>query len=267
MAKIFSAADIIRDSVNQNMQSLLDAWNKELEEAFKALKERAKELNETRGEEAATARRDAYQDAAANADAARLLHYVTGALNTAHSNDSVAIVIPAGVQVASTHLAGPSIGALVDAISELSDELAVAGEDQLPHHQKSAVWALAHGYAPHGNDLAGIIKSHDEDHPWSQRFAQLAKEQLSLPNQSAAPAQLRGHIAHKEIGLLKEYVNHLHAFGAKNLATLLTQSDSKSIASALKPKLPRRGESARQSSMKPAEFHRMLNGLFRSKKN
>ena len=266
MAKVFSAADIIQDSVNKNMESLLSAWDREIEAAEKALRERTKTLNELRGQEAQEAREKAYAQATAAADAGRLLHFVTGALNSAESNDQVSLSIPSGVQVASVHLGGPSIANLMDMIGDLSEELAVVGEDQVSQSQQSALWALAHGYVPHASDLAQIIHAEEKGHPWAQRFADISKDLGALNHEATAPAQLKAHHAHQEIAVLREYVSNLQAFGAKNLAGLVAKSQHPATETILSSKLPPRGQSMAKSSMKPAQFHRMLNELFGLKK-
>lgn len=266
MAKIFSAADIIQDSVNKNMETLLAAWHREIQDAAEALRERTKEINEVRGHEAQEAREKAYEQATANADAGRLLHFVTGALNLAESNDQASISIPSGVQVASVHLSGPSIANLMDMIGDLSEELAVAGEDQSSQSQQSALWALAHGYVPHASDLAQILKAEDKDPAWANRFTEFSQELKDLPREQTAPPQLKARQAHREVAVLKEYVANLQAFGGKNLATLVGKPQALSAEATLSSKIPPRSQTASKSSMNPAQFHRMLNELFSAKK-
>jgi len=268
LAKIISTADLIFDSVNRNLETLLDAWAKELEAADKAFRERAKQLNEKKAQDAAIAKREAFQDLRDAAQASALFHYVSGALNAAEANDSLSISIPAGVQVASTHLSGPSIAALADLISDLSDELAVSGEDDPSQAQQSALWAIAHGYAPHGNDLAEVINQVESGHPWANRFSELATEQTSLPRHQAAPAKLRAFTAHKEINLLQEQVQNIKAFGPENLAQILSTTKSSATKNALQSTLPRRGMmSTTQTKMDNKQFHQMLSKLFADKKS
>lgn len=262
MSRIASPADLIFDSVSRNLTALFEAWSEELKAAEEAFREHAKELNQEKAEAAAEAAREIYHHAGEAAEAASLLHYITGAINVAKSNDSASIVIPSTVQVASCHLSGPMMSALSDLVSDLGDEIESTDEVPLDKAQKSATWALAHGYVPHANDLADMIKAVDLDHPWAQRFAQLAAEQSALQKPIKAPPKLKALIAKQELGLLQEQVQNLQAFGAKNLGTLLLSANPKEVQSVLQSTLPKRSGSKTRTKMNPKQFNQMLNRLF-----
>lgn len=212
---------MIQDSVSKNMQHLLNSWDKEIEAAEKASRERAKQINAEKSQEAQQAARENYQENLVQAETSRLLHYVTGALNHAEANESISVSIPSGVQVASQAIVAPQVGELLEAISDLRAEVNDNDDLGVSQEQYSALWAAAHGFAPHPQDIAALLRSHPQSEAWAQKFDKLSDALASSKPAEKQPGQLQGYLAHREVDTLRAHVQQLQLLGSKNLTGLL----------------------------------------------
>lgn len=227
---------MIQESVSKNMERLLDSWDKEIEAAEKASRERAKQVNAEKSAEAQQAARENFQENLLQAEASRLLHYVTGALNHAEANESISVSIPSGVQVASQAVVAPQVGELLEAISDLRAEVFDNDHLDVSQAQYSALWAAANGFAPHPQDIATLLRSHPDCEAWAQRFDDFSVRLESSQKKEKQPTQLQGHLAHREIDTLRSHVQHLQALGPKNLSLLFCAKPSESLGLGSLPK-------------------------------
>jgi|GEM_PF-5393113 len=230
------SAWMIQDSVSKNMERLLDAWDKEIEAAEKASRERAKQIHAEKSKEAQQAARRNDQETLIDAEASRLLHYVTGALNHAEANESISITIPNGVQVASQAIVAPQVGELLEAIGDLKAEINDNDDQIIDRAQYSALWAAAHGFAPHPNDIADLIRAHPEGEAWAKRFVDFSQNLKAAQRTENQPGQLQGYLAHKEIDTLRSHVQHLQALGPKTLSGLISTKPNGTLPIGVPPR-------------------------------
>ena len=238
------SAWMIQDSVSKNMERLLDAWDKELEAAEKASRERAKQIHAEKSKEAQQTARENYQENLIDAEASRLLHYVTGALNHAEANESISITIPSGVQVASQAIVAPQVGELLEAIGDLRAEINDNDDQIINRAQYSAVWATAHGFAPHPRDIADLVGAYPKGEAWAQRFAELSQNLQTAQQTDKQPGQLQGYLAHKEIDTLRSHVQHLQALGPKTLSKLISTKPNRPLQLGAPPRFVSKQDTA-----------------------
>lgn len=192
----------------ESMRRLFDAWDKEIEASYKALLEENQKKNEQAARDAALA--------------ASVEVYLQGLLSQAQTGDDVTTSIPTGIRVASALTAGPSsaeLSALADAVSEADDLV-------IDPAQKSAAWAVGHGFMPHASDLAAILDQLGMDPEWSERFTQVG-EKLDRADRMFGPhPRLKAASGEQKLSALAELKSLLDGYGADRLLRLVADPRS-----------------------------------------
>jgi hypothetical protein len=199
--------NMILEAQSESMRRLFEAWDKEIEAHAKALIEENQRKAEQAAHEAAIA--------------SSLEVYLRGLLYQAQTGDDVSLSIPTGIRVASSIAGGPSIdslAALAEAVSE--------ADDTIDPSQRSAAWALGHGYMPHPSDLSAILGRLAIDGDWADRFAELGAKIDQADQSAKGLVQLQVNAGQTKLSALDEQVRLLDAYGSNRLFRLVADPRS-----------------------------------------
>lgn len=255
------ARDMVQDAISQNMDRLIQAWDKEIDAAFEALRQKAAQMEVTKRLENDQARRRLSQEAADSALSSSVASYLEGLAVQAQANDASAVCVPTGFLAASTMICGPALAGLADLIDDIQGEVNEGSSDSpIVVARQSAAWALGEGLPPHGRDLSAILDHFGLDAAWSERFSALATRLDDAQLKNPGHGQLKGVVGHERINLLREHIKTLDAFGGPRLIGLVSNPAG---LVGTNPGGPLPGvNTTSNSGVAPATLNRILDGLF-----
>jgi hypothetical protein len=248
------------ESISQNVDSLLKAWAKQIEEASKEfevfLKKSYFEQTEKRAEEQRAYERGL--DEIAQAQSAALA--LDGLLGLSRSNDGVTVSIPSGFRAA-TSAPIPGADAIVAAINSILQEGA-QDDPNVPDltGQASARWALGAGLLPHPADLSQVMQGLKLDPLFADQLGQLGDKLTAIDGKRDKFHQLQASNGLERLDVLSTYSALLGAYGADRLVGLVTQPQV--LVGTGSPALPVIG-AQQQGSMSPRDYNAMLDAFQR----
>lgn len=236
------------------IDTLLDAWAKEIERGTERLKEEAKEIARLKDQQAIEAGREQARIAQETQNANAYAAYLSGLAITAQDNDSV--TVPTGFRVASGVVSGPPIAEL---IADVSAEIQDGDDTHDLRARQSIQFALGHGLMPHPSDLSEVLEARGIDADWAAKFQDLGQALDALDTNAFKNAQLKGVVGHNRIDVLSQHVKLLAAYSPDRILTITTKPDALKATPA--PTLPSL-QAPRGGKMEPAAFSKMMDGLF-----
>jgi hypothetical protein len=227
----------IEEAQAKEMQAFFDAWAKEIQEETQREAFLVQEANQ-----------EAAKDEAIDRVVRTELERLRG---IAEDGDTpVAISIPEGVRVAAPSIAAPSMASFAGLLSEIKSANATH------EGQRSALWAISHGFLPHPSDLASILDAVPADRAWSQRFHQLG-ETIDRALIGHPKGWLGAEAMGRALDAMNETVRLLDRYGTRR--TLLLAGNPSAIREA-----QRIGAPPAPKSYEPAMGRRRFDGLVRS---
>lgn len=230
----FALMRMIHEAEAESMKAILDGWDKEIARTQLALEEAAKKAAVDAVEKAAHDRaelskelqarigQDRLDRSASNdqASAASIESLLRGLVANAEAGADVTISIPSGIRVAST-MGGTSASELSALATEVfhADEEPTARSDG----QRSALWAVTHGFMPHPVDVATVMTAVGRDPSYSGRLNELGRVLDAIPQGRVGPLKFRALAATQRLERLSELRQLLSSYGPRRLLTLLAR--------------------------------------------
>jgi len=242
---IEESARLLYQAQQDSMRKMLEAWDRELEAQAEAFREAAK--------------KKAAADNAQALDAAALEVYLEGLISQAKAGADVSVSIPAGIRVASSIATAPSVAeleSLLDGIDDAEAQHALAS-------QRSAAWALGHGFMPHPGDLSDLMRAGQVDAPFAERLTDIAGQLSKLEGPAVRHPKLELLAAHDRVFALKDQVSVMKAYGSDR--TLALVKDPRALGKSLERPVPG-AVTGRGPKMGHEALGRVLDGLFSAKK-